>query len=143
MKKLIALVMTLICVLCLVACSSSNTDNTTPNTETISNPVMEEPAPLHETEPSTNTTENLNDIIPMVMVKGKLYFDTGRESTADSRCGMMDGEITSTVESSEQPTEDNQSNFGVGYGYQIGVEEGTIEVYINEKWWVCEEVRTT
>ena len=55
---------------------------------------------------------------------------------------MMDGEITSTVESSEQPTEDNQSNFGVGYGYQIGVEEGTIEVYINEKWWVFEEVRT-
>ena len=69
MKKLIALVMTLICVLCLVACSSSNTDNTTPNTETINNPVMEEPAPLHETEPSTNTTKNLNDIIPMVMVR--------------------------------------------------------------------------
>ena len=74
----------------------------------------------------------------MVMVNGMLYFDTGRESTAGSRCGMMDGEIISSVENWEKPAKDNQSNFGVGYGYQIGIEEGTIEIYINEKWWVFE-----
>jgi len=30
----------------------------------------------------------------------------------DARCGTMDGEITSTVDGTEIPTEDNQSNFG-------------------------------
>ena len=34
----------------------------------------------------------------------------------DARCGStMDGEITSTVDGTEMPTEDNQSNFGSGW----------------------------
>lgn len=78
----------------------------------------------------------------MVMVNGELYLDTGRESTVEGRCGVMDGEITSTVEGWEKPTEDDQSNFGTGYGYQYGT-AGTIEIYMNEKWWVfvSEEAR--
>ena len=58
------------------------------------------------------------DKIPMVMVDGKLYYDTGKESTVSARCGVMDGEITSTVDGSEIPTKDNQSNFGTGFEYQ-------------------------
>ena len=78
-------------------------------------------------------------MVPMVMVEDTLYLDTGYESNVNTRCGMMDGEITSTVERWEEPTEDDQSNFGIGYGYQIGVEEGTIEVYMNGKWLVFEK----
>lgn len=83
------------------------------------------------------------DLIPMVMVNGKLYLDTGFESTAERRCGMMDGEITSQVDGSEKPTEDGQSNFGAGYGYQYGAADGTIEIKINGKWWIfaTEETR--
>lgn len=83
------------------------------------------------------------DLVPMVMVKGELYLDTGIESAMKERCGVMDGEITSKVDGSKQPTEDNQSNFGTGYGYQYGSQEGTIEIYMNEKWWIfaTEEVR--
>lgn len=77
------------------------------------------------------------DRIPMVRVNGKLYYDTGRESTVSGRCGNMDGEITSTVDGTEIPTEDNQSNFGSGFGYQYGSDD-TIEVYMNEKWFVFE-----
>ena len=77
------------------------------------------------------------DKIPMVKVGGKLYYDTGRESTVTARCGVMDGKITSSVDGTEIPMEDDQSNFGSGYGYQYG-EENTIEVYINEKWIVFE-----
>ena len=62
--------------------------------------------------------------------------DTGHESTVEARCGMMDGEITSTVDGTEQPTKDNESNFGTGYGYQYGTHEGLIEIYMNDKWWV-------
>lgn len=79
----------------------------------------------------------LHDRIPMVMVYGKLYYDTGKESTVTGRCGVMDGEITSTVDGTQIPLEDNQSNFGAGYGYQFGA-EGRLEVYMNNKWFVFE-----
>lgn len=80
------------------------------------------------------------DLPPLVMVDGRLYQDTGRESTLTGRCGVLDGEITSAVSSQEVPSEDNQSNFGTGFGYQIGPEPDTIEVYLNETWMVFEAV---
>ena len=80
----------------------------------------------------------LNDRIPMVMADGAMYYDTGRESTVTGRCGVMDGEITSAVERTEVPSENNQSNFGTGYGYQWGPEEGTLEVCMDGKWLVFE-----
>lgn len=73
--------------------------------------------------------------IPMVMVNGKMYYSTGKESTITARCGVMDGEITSTVDGGEIPTENNQSNFGSGYGYQYGMDD-TIEVCMDGKWYV-------
>lgn len=83
------------------------------------------------------------DLIPMVMVDGVLYLDTGHKSTVMARCGMMDGEITSSVPQTQKPTINDQSNFGTGYGYQYGAEEGTIEIYKNEEWWVfaTEEIK--
>lgn len=49
---------------------------------------------------------------------------------------MMDGKITSMVPQTEKPTENDQSNFGVGYEYQYGPTEGTIELFMNDEWWV-------
>ncbi len=88
-------------------------------------------------------TEERWDRIPMVMIDGTLYLDTGSDSAADGRCGVMDGEITSTVEGSELPQEDDQSNFGVGYAYQYGAQEGTVELDLNGSWriFATEEVR--
>lgn len=82
-------------------------------------------------------------MIPMVMVDGKLYLDTGMESSVEARSGVMDGEVTSSVDGTKKPTQDGESNFGTGYGYQYGPQEGTIEIFMNEKWWVfaTEEVR--
>ena len=83
------------------------------------------------------------DLIPMVMVNGTLYLDTGHESKIEARCGVMDGDITSQVDGNKQPSVDNQSNFGTGYGYQYGATEGTIELFMNGKWWIfaTEEAR--
>ena len=72
----------------------------------------------------------------MVMVNGTLYLDTGHESKIEARCGVMDGEITSRVDGSKQPTVDKHSNFGTGYGYQYGATEETIELFMNGKWWI-------
>lgn len=82
------------------------------------------------------------DRIPMVMIEGNLYLDTGKESDIDGRCGVMDGEITSTVEASEIPTQNNQSNFGKGYEYQH-VDKNSIDIFMNEKWMRFEKEEDT
>ena len=112
MKKLCVLLLTLFCIFAITGCSN---------------------APVEEMT---------WDRIPMVMVDGELYLDTGIENTDVRSCGLPDGEITSTVDSSEQPTKDDQSNFGTGYKYQYGT-EGTVEICINDRWWIyaTEEAR--
>ena len=72
----------------------------------------------------------------MVMVDGTVYCDSGRRSDA-ARCGMMDGEITSEVDRAEEPTEDGQSNFGTGFGYQYGP-NSTIEILYEDEWCIFE-----
>lgn len=71
--------------------------------------------------------------IRTVRIDGSLYYDTGKESTLDAKCGTMDGEISSTVGQSQMPKKDGQSNFGKGYGYQY-VDENTINIFIQNKW---------
>ena len=89
----------------------------------------------NETVPVTD--EGNWDQCPAVMVNGKLYYDIGRFNDDVSRCGMMDGQISSSVESWETPSQDDQSNFGSGYSYQYGAED-TIEVYMNGHWKVID-----
>ena len=76
----------------------------------------------------------------MLMVDGVLYEDAGCEDTTEGRCGNMDGEITSSVESCQQPEEDGQSNFGSGFGYQIGMEPDTLEILQDGHWLVFRAV---
>ena len=76
----------------------------------------------------------------MLMVDGVLYEDAGCEDTTEGRCGNMDGEITSSVQSWQQPEEDGQSNFGSGFGYQIGMEPDTLEILQDGHWLVFRAV---
>lgn len=80
----------------------------------------------------TPATETEPTMTPMVMVDGVLYLDTGFNNNI-AKCGVPDGEITSSVDGSKKPFEDNQSNFGTGYEYQYGT-EGTIEINMDGKW---------
>lgn len=73
----------------------------------------------------------------IVMIDGKLYYDTGEVSNK-LRCGNVDGEITSTVEENKIPTENNQSNFGTGFGYQYW-SDTTVEIRINKEWIIFEQ----
>ena len=66
----------------------------------------------------------------IVMVDGVLYLDTGYNGTYVTG-DTYDREITSAVQGYEQPTENDQSNFGTGYKYRYGKREGTIEIEMN------------
>ena len=65
-----------------------------------------------------------------VCIDGVLYYDTGAVSDMEYRCGTPDGVITDTTDADALPTEDGQSNFGTGYGYQFAA-DGTVEVEID------------
>lgn len=65
-----------------------------------------------------------------VCIDGVLYYDTGAVSDMEYRCGTPDGVISDTTAADALPTEDGQSNFGTGYGYQFAA-DGTVEVEID------------
>ncbi len=75
-----------------------------------------------------------------VMIESKLYKDTG-EINKNMTCGTMDGKILTTVDAKEMPKKDNESNFGIGYEYQIGGEDGSITVEIDDKCLIFKEVK--
>ncbi|MGN0407616.1 MAG: hypothetical protein ACI4EJ_05105 [Bacteroides sp.] len=75
-----------------------------------------------------------------IMVNGTVYYRTGRTNNV-ARCGVMDGYITSECIPSKLPSEDNQSNFGSGFGYQFGSSDDTIDVYIDNNWQVFTSTR--
>lgn len=84
--------------------------------------------PKSDGEIDTNTA----DCAKAVFVMDKLFISTENESTAQGRCGVMDGTITSAVGEGEVPTVNRQSNFGTGYSYQVTGED-TVDVLIDGK----------
>lgn len=115
MKKLFALFFTLVCFLSLTGCDE------------------------HE--------EEIRWVVkPTVMIDGIKYGTTGRSITyytwdTPQNGGHYDGEITSSVEAHESPTENDQSNFGIGYKYRYG-EDNTVLVFIEDEYsgnWVIYE----
>lgn len=79
-----------------------------------------------------NTGGATEPLVEMVYVDGDLYYNTGRESDVDGRCGVMDGSIETTVSANDLPQENDQSNFGTGYEYQW-VDDG-LDVRIDGRW---------
>jgi len=140
MKKLFLLVLSISIMLLMSACGKQmvSSDEQTSEPTTVeaeaTSETIEVASEMETTDSELSSSEIPGDRIPMVMVDGFLYYDTGKESTLEGRCGMMDGEITSTVDASEIPTEDNQSNFGVGFGYQYGI-NNSIDIQMEDGTW--------
>ena len=87
---------------------------------------------------ATTSVEPQQQNVLMIKVNDECYYSEGKESEIYGRCGVMDGEITSTVEQTEIPNKNNQSNFGKGYGYQYI--DKNIEVNMDGKWIVFEKI---
>lgn len=135
MRKTLALILSIICVVSLVSCKSDYKDPVDMIPEeglgdgnSTDDGIMTLPDSIPVEDGVTW------DLIPMVMINDELYLDTGCENNGMLRCGTPDGKIISTVDGSQKPIENNQSNFGSGFGYQYGFEPNTIEIYMNEGW---------
>lgn len=145
MKKYLLIALSLFCALTFSGCWNKVSDvvptdlpenSADPGTPETTNGPVEAPEIVRKEEKAAEMPKDMK-APPVVMVQGKLYYGTGVESEV-GRCGMLDGSISSSVGPDETPTEDNQSNFGEGYGYQFGA-PGTIEVCINDAWYIFAE----
>lgn len=82
------------------------------------------------------------DRAPMVMYQDNLYYfkrkyvDYDRTYVGDSPENIeYDGKFESTIDLTEVPTKNGQSNFGI-YEYVL-MDDGSMEIYLGDrKWWV-------
>lgn len=154
MKKIIFFIFIFLCFPPLAGCAETETAPA-PGTDAagaaLFNLTRDEP-PAPEDEPPENSelsestailseSETPAEKIPMLMLSGELYCDTGEVST-EPRCGMPDGQIASSVEAWERPSEDGQSNFGSGFGWQSGHSGDTVEVNVDGVWHVFQKRST-
>lgn len=94
--------------------------------------VVEEVTGQEENTGMESQSGAVCDFVEMIKVKDQVYISTNT-AVAILRCGVMDGKIESTVENGVLPTQNNQSNFGTGYGYQIR-SANIVDVYIDGEW---------
>jgi len=81
---------------------------------------------------SLNEISSVEETKKAVRINEKLYLCTD-EIISEIRCGVMDGVISSAIESYRYPIENDQSNFGTGYEYQYS-EVGMVDVVIDGEW---------
>lgn len=129
MKKMILIVVTAILALS-VACSQADTN------EAVNGKKQGTACVGAENKPGTDGDEKKaeHNYPPMVKVAGVVYKDTGYEN-AMVTCGTTDGEIKTTVDGTKKPSNDDESNFGKGYGYQIW-DESYLNVRVNNRWFL-------
>ncbi len=128
-KKVSGLILVVFCIILLCSCDSKEASPKEPETSREEIEVAKE----------DSQEEEKWDLPPMIMVDGELYKDSG-EIQESRKCGTYDGEITSSVDGSEEPSENDQSNFGEGYGYQFYGED-EVHVFINYKWAIFKKVK--
>ena len=85
-------------------------------------------------EPTEIVVTDKESIKMMVKVKEALYINTG-EVHMTRETILVDGSIESEVDEDQIPTDNNQSNFGVGYNYHIQ-DEQTLLVEIDSAWFI-------
>ncbi len=88
------------------------------------------------------STEYGRETVKMIRIDGALYYDTGKKSDVEGRCGTMDGAIKKGASENEIPQNDNESNFSGADGYQIGLKENTVETVLDGDWEIFAKIDT-
>ncbi len=128
-KLYIILSVALIVTLSLTACNSNDNSNSE-STENQNQVSEENNQNIEAEEPCAYP--------PMVMIDGTMYKSTGYVHSM-LKCGTYDGITESSVEIDEKPSENNQSNFGVNYGYQKWDDYLIVEMQ-DRKWYIFEDI---
>lgn len=97
------------------------------------------------TNDNSEKTQNIKDMDTnlnyAVCINDMVYYNTGIKSESASERNTS-GKIESMVSMPTIPTENNSSNFGIGYEYNIS-SNGTISVHVADNWWVFAPIQET
>lgn len=131
MKKLIIGIMCVTIVVLGCGCSET-TEKAEDNIGVTEKGVGEALLSKHEENSETKPIETIRErgTKRMVMLKGKLYVDTGEIGSAPT-CGVMDFSFDKTT--NEVPTKNGQTNFGTGYEGQYYIRDNRIIIMIEDK----------
>lgn len=91
-----------------------------------------------EASTSPAPAETPSAMPPQVKVRGQIYQDTGYVNSAVT-CGTVSGKIVSSVDGGKSPEKDDESNFGVGFGYQRW-DPGYLNVRKDDKWLLFQDI---
>ena len=70
---------------------------------------------------------------PMLMVEGEIYLDTGKQMPVEIAKEAIIGTITSSVEGSEKPAKNGESNFGCEGAPYAYLDDG-VAVLLDNEW---------
>ena len=70
---------------------------------------------------------------PMIMVDGVIYLDTGKQMPVEMEESAFLGTITSSVDGSEMPTQNGESNFGCEGAPYAYLDDG-LAVLLDNEW---------
>lgn len=143
MMKLLILALMIYFVLSLAACGKGSG---LPRPGILASFIGSAPVNIRQAEPAVDAqfshlSEDAEPTVLLMQAEGQLYQSTGRESDRDGRCGIMDGQITDSVERNLIPSRDGQSNFGAPYGYQYG-DNGQLELNMDGRWIIFEPAQS-
>ncbi|MCR5345114.1 MAG: M56 family metallopeptidase [Lachnospiraceae bacterium] len=128
----------IICVTVVTVCFLTNPKGKDVNDVSIEQNNMDDSDTMTDYNEENNDNNDKITIKRMLMVDGVLYVDTGYVSGISGRCGTLEGNITSVISEGKVPDKDGEANFEAT-GYQWGFQSGTIEVPINNEWYIFAE----
>ena len=99
------------------------------------------PAKIYISDKTDNTEYSKNPV-KILKIDGNLYYETNKFSEADGRCGNADGSFKKTADEFEIPKNNGESNFSEADSYQVGIEENTLEIRMDNGWKVFEKIDT-
>lgn len=79
------------------------------------------------------SAEEINDLRPMIMVDGEIYLDTGKKLSVEIDESSIIGKTDPAVSSTEKPTQEGQTNFGLEGADYAYFDDG-IAVLVNNEW---------
>lgn len=85
-------------------------------------------------------SDSITEGYAMARIDGELYYDTGKASEIEGRCGVMDGALAKAGEADEVPQEDGKCNFDGATGWQMGTAEDEIEICVDGNWKVFKKI---
>jgi beta-lactamase regulating signal transducer with metallopeptidase domain len=75
---------------------------------------------------------------PMIMVEGQIYMDTGKQIEAKIDASTVIGAITSSIDGTQKPTQNGESNFGCE-GARYAFYNDGLAVLLEDKWMYFEK----